>query len=183
MSDWFRTVGLSRPAPGTGRSLRWLWSSTLLVWFGVPLISVGYARGLESLTYHEFQLESIKRELRRNPDLDNPLTAANLLPNAVQRRFADGLVWIRRPVLYGRRGVTGRWAHSLGLLTFLASLLFSGACLFLASEMVDYTADCFRWRFIAEGLGMSAVLLGLAIGGVSAVVLCLPIGSGPQPRI
>jgi len=143
------------------------------------MISVGHALALESPTYDAFVLESIEKLFRRNPGLDNPMMG--IRPSNAVSVVLETAVYGAVGLLFTAGVVLLAAVHNrLRYLSLLASLLFSGGCLFFASGQLDYAADCFRWRFILEGLGMSAVLLGLCIGGISAVVLCLPFGNEPQ---
>lgn len=68
-------------------------------------------------------------------------------------------------------------ARAFGL---VVSVLICGLWLWCAAHWLQPTIDRFRWGFLLWGLGWSAVLVALCLGGIAAVVVCLTIGNGSQ---
>lgn len=166
---WPNGVDLNFRAPHARSLSRWCWTSVGLVWAGIGLTLAGTAVAIESPIFAAFYFEGVVKEWDIDPSRDFSVSPFRSPP----------LVIILEAAFYGTGGLLFTSAVagvvlSRSCLAFLSvgmSVAFCGGCLLVSMYLVQLSICCFRWSFIVWGFGLSAMTLGLCIGGISAAVL------------
>jgi hypothetical protein len=186
MSDWIATPPASLQqstayAYGewlrTAHSVRWMLASISLMWVGVATLSYGFGLALKSPTYPAFQDQQFVRAMHSGTDV-NP-TAKIFVDNTLDFLLTTFAYTFGGLIFTASIAFLAAVRNGDRTLSCIASVLFCGACLFLAFHWLEFTLECFRWHFAVYGLGLSAFVIALCTGGISALMACLPSRPGP----